>query len=128
MTLFKDANYRVAFDGVTHTLEFFWEDDHAGMSYADFQEACSNFIGFGFEYQARNILIDVRNFQLHLPESFPEWQRTEHYPRYHKVGIQKVAYVMPAAALEHAREIDGEEQPFVLRNFSDMASAKKWLN
>ena len=128
MTLFKNSNYRVAFDPEQRTLQFFWEDDHESMSYEDFQEACSNFLGYGFEYHACNILIDVRNFKLSLPPEFPAWQQNEHYPRYYKLGIRKVAYVMPAAAVAHAKTIPKEEGKFELQNFAVMDAAVHWLN
>ena len=128
MTLFKNSNYRVAFDGQQETLQFYWEDGHEKMSYEDFQEACCNFLGYGFEYQAKNILIDVRNFKLNLPPEFPAWQQNDHYPRYHKLGIQKVAYVMPAEAVVHAKSIEKEAGKFELKNFAAPEAAVNWLN
>ena len=127
MQVFTNSNYSVSFDESLNALRFDWEDGHAGMSYEDFQEACCNFIGYGFEYQAKHIVIDVRNFQLQLPPEFPVWQRDEHYPRYFKLGIQKVAYVMPEAALKHAKEIPGSDSHFELRSFADPAIADQWL-
>ncbi|MEL7421384.1 MAG: hypothetical protein AAFY48_16575 [Bacteroidota bacterium] len=127
MQVFTNSNYSVSFDESLQTLHFGWEDGHSGMSYEDFQEACCNFIGYGFEYQAKHIVIDVRNFQLQLPPEFPAWQRDEHYPRYLKLGIQKVAYIMPEAALAHAKEIPASDGHFALRNFADPAIANRWL-
>ncbi len=98
------------------------------MSYEDFQEACSNFLGYGFEYKAQHISIDVRNFKLQLPPEFPHWQQEEHYPRYYKLGIQKVAYIMPEAALAYAKEIEASEGRFALRNFARPEEATKWIN
>ncbi|NEQ55756.1 MAG: hypothetical protein F6K11_37585 [Leptolyngbya sp. SIO3F4] len=98
------------------------------MTYEDFQEACCNFLGYGFEYRAKTILIDVRNFQFKLPPGFPEWQEKEHYPRYHKLGIEKVAYVMPGQYLPNAKEIEKEEGKFELRNFSDHEKAIAYLS
>ncbi len=128
MDVFKNSQYRISFQQQGKVLNFHWLDDHENMTYQDFQEACSNFMGYGFEYQAQQICIDVRNFKLQLPEDFPEWQLTEHYPRYFKLGIQKVAYIMPEAALAYAKEIDKEPGKFELRNFSDNKSANQWLN
>lgn len=127
MQVFTNSNYSVSFDEPLQALRFHWEDGHVGMSYEDFQEACCNFIGYGFEYQAQHIVIDVRNFKLQLPSEFPSWQQEDHYPRYFKLGIQKVAYIMPAAALEHAKEITGSDDHFELKNFADTAAAEQWL-
>ena len=128
MKVFKNSIYNVDFLEESQTIQFNWDDGHKSMSYEDFQEACSNFLGFGYEYQARTILIDVRNFQFQLPPEFPDWQKKEHYPRYYKLGIEKVAYVMPHEYLTHAKEIEKEEGKFELRNFSDYNQAITYLS
>lgn len=128
MDVFKNSQYRISFDKTGAVLNFHWLEGHNTMSYQEFQEACSNFLGYGFEYQAKQICIDVRNFQLRLPEEFPQWQQDEHYPRYYKLGIQKVAYIMPEQALAHAKGIEKEPGKFELKNFSKPAQAKQWLN
>lgn len=128
MKIFKNSVYSVDFIETTKTIQFNWEEGHKNMTYEDFQEACSNFLGYGFEYQARSILIDVRNFQFQLPPDFPEWQEKEHYPRYYKLGIEKVAYLMPEQYVENAKEIEKEAGKFELRNFSNYESAINYLN
>ena len=128
MEIFKNSVYSVEFLEATKTIQFNWEEGHKNMTYEDFQEACSNFLGYGFEYQARSILIDVRNFQFQLPPDFPEWQEKEHYPRYYKLGIEKVAYLMPEQYVENAKEIEKEVGKFELRNFSNYQSAINYLN
>ena len=128
MQIFKNSVYSIYFLEPMKTIQFNWEEAHKNMTYEDFQEACGNFLGFGFEYQAKTILIDVRNFQFQLPPEFPEWQKKEHYPRYYKLGIQKVAYVMPEQYLNQAKEIPKEDGKFELRNFSSYESALLFLN
>ena len=128
MQIFKNSIYSVKFLEATKTIQFNWEEAHKDMSYEDFQEACSNFIGYGFEYQAKTILIDVRNFQFQLPADFPEWQRNEHYPRYYKLGIERVAYVMPEQYVSSAKEIEKEIGKFELRNFSTVKDAIHYLS
>lgn len=128
MKIYSDSNYWLEFLTDSKTLKFNWKEGHEKMSYEDFQEACSNFIGHGFEFRAKNILIDVRNFKLQLPPEFPEWQHNEHHPRYHKLGIEKVVYLMPEQALENAKETNVEEAGFAQRNFSDEVEAMKWFN
>ncbi|MEO1438105.1 MAG: hypothetical protein AAFV80_21360 [Bacteroidota bacterium] len=127
MQIFKNSNYRITFEATTKTLTFHWEEGHPKMNYEDFQEACTNFLGYGFEYQAQNILIDVRNFQLQLPPEFPSWQNDHHYPRYYKLGIQKVAYVMPEAYLAEAKTIKKLPGKFELLNFSSPEAAYTWI-
>ncbi|NET31684.1 MAG: hypothetical protein F6K19_06745 [Cyanothece sp. SIO1E1] len=128
MYLFRNKHYSVSFQPAFQAIQFHWEEGHAEMTYEDFQEACCNFIGYGFEYQAKQIVIDVRNFQLKLPPEFPAWQQNEHYPRYYKLGIEKVAYIMPVEALSQAKEIEKTEGKFELRNFSSFEAAKTWLH
>lgn len=128
MKIFKNSRYSVDFIEATKTIQFNWEEGHSSMSYENFQEACSNFLGYGYEYQAKNILIDVRNFKFQLPPEFPEWQEKEHYPRYYKLGIEKVAYLMPLEYVTTAKEIEKEEGKFELRNFSDYETAINFLS
>ena len=128
MRIFKNSVYGVDYLEASKTIQFNWEEGHLKMTYEDFQEACCNFLGYGFEYQARTILIDVRNFQFQLPPQFPEWQEQEHYPRYYKLGIEKVAYVMPEQYVSNAKEIAQEPGKFELRNFSDYDAALDFLH
>ena len=128
MTVFHNALYKLVLSEDQSTLHFYWMDDNGQMSYEDFKEACSNFVGYGFEYNTKNFVIDVRNFQFQLPPEFPDWQKNEHYPRYYKLGVQKVAYVMPKEYVDSAKEINKEEGKFDLRNFADHDSASKWIN
>ena len=128
MQIFKNSIYSVDYLAASNTIQFNWEEAHQNMTYEDFQEACSNFIGYGFEYQAKHILIDVRNFQFQLPPDFPQWQEKEHYPRYYKLGIEKVAYLMPEQWVSKAKEIEKEEGKFELRNFSDYETAIQYFN
>lgn len=128
MNIFSNSVYSIDFLQASKTIQFNWEEAHKDMSYEDFQEACCNFLGYGFEYQAKTILIDVRNFQFQLPPEFPQWQEKEHYPRYYKLGIEKVAYVMPEQYLSNAKEIEKEEGKFELRNFSGMETALRFLS
>ena len=128
MNIYIHSHYRLTLSADQKVLEFHWEEGHADMSYEDFQEACSNFVGYAFEYGAKNFVIDVRNFQLQLPPEFPEWQKNEHYPRYHKLGVEKVAYLMPKEYLSSAKEIDRETGGFTLRNFADPTTALQWIN
>ena len=128
MQIFKNSIYSIDFLETGKTIQFNWEEGHEKMSYEDFQEACCNFLGYGFEYQAKTILIDVRNFQFQLPPEFPDWQKKKHYPRYYKLGIERVAYVMPEQFLAQAKEIEKADGKFALRNFSNYEDAIKFLN
>ncbi|MEM8762830.1 MAG: hypothetical protein AAGD88_03395 [Bacteroidota bacterium] len=128
MNVYSDSNYTVDFVDEGNILRFGWKDGHESMNYEDFKESCCNFIGFGFEYGAEKILIDVRNFALQLPPEFPEWQKKKHHPRYKKLGIQKVVYLMPEVAVDHSKKIEKDEHGFELQNFSDETLALRWLN
>ncbi|MBX2872271.1 MAG: hypothetical protein KTR30_09225 [Saprospiraceae bacterium] len=128
MYIFRNKYYSVSLQPELQAIQFHWEKSHAEMTYEDFQEACCNFLGYGFEYQVKQLVIDVRNFQLSLPPEFPAWQQNEHYPRYYKLGIEKVAYIMPAVALDDAKEVEKTEGKFALKNFPSLEAAKAWLH
>lgn len=127
MKIFSNSVYTLSLTEENKIITFQWEDANKDMSYEDFQEACSNYLGWAFEHQAKLFLIDVRNFQFQLPPTFPTWQTEEHYPRYFKLGVQKVAYVMPEQALAHAKEIPAEKGKFELKNFGNREEAVEWL-
>lgn len=128
MTIFQNKNYAIELAQDPKTLIFKWKEAHREMSYEDFQEACCNYIGYAFEHQTKNLLIDTHNFQLQLPDTFKEWQNTIHYPRYYKLGVQKVAYIMPVSAMEYVKDIPTENGKFALRNFTQNQEALSWLN
>ena len=46
ISVFKNATYSIDFLEATQTIQFNWEEAHKDMSYEDFQEACTNFVGY----------------------------------------------------------------------------------
>jgi len=126
-TVYADPHYRISFDTERSILGFHWLPEHVEMSYVDFQEACSNYVGYAFEFGTQHYLIDVRDFRLQLPPEFPVWQEEEHYPRYRKQGVKRVAYILPEQYLASAKTRDASEVGFDLRNFSAVAEAQHWF-
>ena len=45
MKIFENSIYSIDFDDATKTIQFNWEEGHKNMTYEDFKEACSNFLG-----------------------------------------------------------------------------------
>ena len=127
MELFSNKYYRLELSDDQKVIEFHWEDDHTNMTYEDFVEACCNFVGYGFEYQTKLLLIDTHNFKLDLPEQFFQWQKEVHYLRYKKLGVIKVAYIMPAASMSHVQNDEGEEGSHTTYYFDNGSSAMNWL-
>ena len=71
-------------------------------------------------------MLEIFNSNFH--RNFRNGRKKEHYPRYYKLGIEKVAYVMPQQYVQNAKEIGKEGGRFELRNFSNYNEATDYLN
>lgn len=97
MQVFNHSLYQFYWDQATNTLQFAWTEEQPNMQYEDFQEACANYAGFAFEYRAKNMLIDARNFVFELPLEYKDWVQVAHLPRLMKAGLNKMAQVIQEA-------------------------------
>ena len=128
MNVYQDKYYIVAVDEGAKMLSFIWEENHPEVNHDLFVAACCNFIGYGFEYQSENILIDTLNFTYTPTPDFYQWQKTVHHQRYRKLGIQRVAYILPEAYVEQMNSQPHEEAGFVTKYFGTEKEAKDWLS
>lgn len=128
-TLFKNSLYTFSLINEVKPILFFeWTDQTATMRYEDFQEACNNFAGFAWQYQALHLLVDTCNFHFQLPESFTTWRESELNPRYYKLGVQKFAYITTPEFIQYMKDIATEKGKFGTRNFTSIKEALHWLN
>ena len=125
--LYQDKLYQVALDEEANVLKFIWQKDHPSLDLVDFKEACGNYIGYGFEFQAKRLLINTQDFTYTPPKEFYEWQKTVHHDRYRKIGVEKVAYVMQTAHMEYVTNTPGTESGFATHYFDNAAEAMSWL-
>ena len=127
MKVYQDPYYQVEVDEATGLIRFIWQENHPEVSHDLFVAACCNFIGYGFEYQSNKILIDTLNFTYTPTPEFYQWQKTIHHDRYRKLGINRVAYVLPEAYVEQLNSQHQAETGFATRYFGSEALANKWL-
>ncbi|MEO0898347.1 MAG: hypothetical protein AAFY71_18180 [Bacteroidota bacterium] len=127
MTIHNHTFYYLQQEESGNLLIFRWKEAHANMSYEDFIEACTNYVGYGFEYQSKKFLIDTSNFQFQIPEEFSSWKKEIHHPRYRKLGVERVAYLMPESALPYMKDVSKEEEGFEIRYFGKEKEARDWL-
>jgi len=128
MTLYQDSSYRIELDEASNALQFVWSQGHPEVDYEGFIEACCNFIGYGFEYDTKNILIDTRFFTYMPPPEFHAWQKTTHHDRYRKIGVQKVAYIMNTEHVAYMKNSPIKEEGFVTEYYDDPQLAINWFN
>ncbi|TRX59983.1 hypothetical protein FNH22_07980 [Fulvivirga sp. M361] len=128
MKLYQDRFYCIQLKEAENILEFTWEENHPEVTYESFIEACCNFIGYGFEFNTRQILIDTKNFTYMPPPEFHEWQKTVHHDRYRKIGVSKVAYVMNTEHVEFMKNSPVKEEGFHTDYFDDTSKAVNWLS
>ena len=127
MNIMSHSLYNFALIEADQILLFQWTPETSRMNYEDFQEACQNYAGFAWEHQVKRLLVDTRIFNYALPEAYVAWREAELNPRYHKLGIEKFAYIMPEEALPHLEDIDPADGTFVTRYFGDQRPAVAWL-
>ena len=128
ISLFQNSLYRIELDTPSNILKFIWEENHPTLTYPGFIEACCNFIGYGFEYQTKQIYINTQHFNFTPPPEFRQWQDTVHYDRYRKIGVEKVAYVMNAEHMQYMNNTPATDGGFATHYFSEEAEALKWLS
>ena len=127
MTVYQDKYYAVEVDESTRLLSFIWEENHPEVTNKLFVAACCNFIGYGFEYRSDKIFIDTMNFTYVPTQEFYHWQKTVHHDRYRKLGIKKVAYILPEQYVEQLNNQPQDDAGFVTKYFSNEGNAKEWL-
>ena len=127
MLLYKNSFYQFILDQSNSVLEFHWLSTDRTFDYEHFQEACSNYAGYACEKNANKLLVFTKNFKVQLPPEFPEWQKEEHYPRLYKIGVRKMAYVIPEEYLSQASDYEADPDNVVSKHFATKESAISWL-
>lgn len=125
--LFQHPLYWFELLNQNNILVFHWTDKTPEMSYEDFQEACSNYAGFAIEHQARKLLVDVRNFRATLPPEYTAWRESSLNTRYHRLGVQKFAYVVPSEAMHNIVNMPSGGETFTTFYFEHIPDALVWL-
>ena len=128
MNLYQDRFYRIDLHERTNTLQFVWNENHPAVDYESFIESCCNFIGYGFEYQTKNILIDTKHLNYMPPPEFHDWQKTTHHDRYRKIGVEKVAYVMNTEHVEYKKNSPIKEEGFTTDYYDSTEAAIIWIS
>jgi len=119
--------YFLDYDEDASVLHFGWNDAHKDMTEEDFREACSVYAGYAFEYQARLLLVDTRNFVFRVTESYLEWQQSQHFPRFLKLGVKKKAYIMVPEHMAYVEDRPAVDGLLAIRYFTDPIAAATWL-
>ncbi|HAS43388.1 MAG TPA: hypothetical protein DCS93_23110 [Microscillaceae bacterium] len=128
MTVYQHSLYNLALEQNQKILSFRWADDQSTLNYEQFQEACTNYAGYAFEYASRYLLIDTHNFTYQLPEEYRTWLEQKHYPRFYKLGVQKIAYLMAEEAMTYVRNEPAENGKFATHYFTNEKEALEWLS
>ena len=105
-----------------------WTEKTENMTLEDFQEAVQNHAGFVIEHGSLNHLVDTRNFRYTIPQENTAWTEKELNPRYHKLGVKKFAFVMPAEYMSYVTDIPAQDGKFASRYFADYDEALAWLS
>lgn len=127
-TLFQNSLYSFSLMDEKQLILFFdWTDKTKVMTYEEFQASCNNYAGFAWQYKAKHLLVDVRNFYSELPSDFPIWREEQLNPRYYQLGVLKFAYVTKPELIQYMKDIPAENGKFETRNFTTIEDAISWL-
>lgn len=128
-TLFSNSLYSFyLLDEKVPIIHFDWTEKTKEMNYEDFQEACNNFAGFAWQYQAKHLLVDTCNFHFQLPSEFTIWREEQLNPRYYTLAVLKFAYITKPEFIQFMKDIPAENGKFETRNFTSIHEAINWLN
>jgi hypothetical protein len=127
MTLYSHSLYQFTLLD-NNILKNEWTEKTETMTLEDFQEAVQNHAGFVIEHHCLNLLVDTRNFKFTVPEENSAWSEKELNPRYHKLGVKKFAFIMPAEYLSYVKDIPAQDGKFATRYFADENQAVAWLS
>lgn len=128
MMLFQHPYYQIHLVADGNVLLFQWQDTHATMNYEDFLEACSNYAGYASEHRCDALLIDTRNFVYQPPAAFRDWQNQVHHLRLERIGIQKMAYLMPPEVVPQLTEQPSATEGIARKYFDTESIALAWLS
>lgn len=125
MQLYQDALSTMSYSQETASIDLVWTQKTAQMTDQDFKAALERYAGYAEEHKARNLLVNVQQFQHAVGPEIGAWRDANIIPRYTAAGIQKMAYILKLEAqLPPAQE---EGKPFATRFFHSEAEAKAWF-
>ena len=128
-TLFQHTLYGFYLLNEKQPILFFdWTAKTQEMDYEDFKTACNNYAGFAWQYQAKHLLVDTRNFHFQLPPGFTGWREDQLNPRYYQLGVLKFAYITKPEFIEWMKDIPAENGKFETKHFTSVTDAMNWLN
>ena len=94
MQLHQNELWVISYDETLSTIKIQWSENTTRMTDDDFKDALERFAGHAEEYQARHLLVDVQFFKHPVTAELGKWRDEKIIPRYHAVGIKKMAYVL----------------------------------
>ena len=126
-TVYQNSLYSFIFDSENHVLIFEWTEKTAAMTDENFIDALSNYAGFAFELKGPGLLVDVRKFVHKMGEEAMKWRNDVALSRYMLAGSMKMAYVMPAQAIDSLPKGNVQVGEFTDHYFGSMVEATGWL-
>lgn len=125
MLLFETPFYR--FELENQILRFIWKKTSGNLDYQYFKESCMVYAGFVVEYQTEFLLINTIDLKIELPLEFSEWKGNYLNPRYEKVPVRKLAFILDEKPFGYLKNQKLKEGMIENRYFNSNADATKWL-
>jgi len=136
MLLENNKYLEIHFHTETKTIELKWFSETTNMDENDYKRILLRLAGFVEQYKAKKWLGDTSQFAFPINPQLQEWTALEFNSKLVKTGLQKMALVLPEEFISQLSvgqtvdemEVKGHENQFITNHFSDVTSAKAWLN
>ena len=132
MELSRHPFYVFDLDEHASLLSFIWSEKSVDMTDDDYKQALREYARLTVKHRTRRALVDLRKFQHRLGDAdgLGTWWADEIVPQYHRAGLEKFAFVLPAgvpAPPDDAPATAETGQKFLTRQFGSAQAAISWL-
>lgn len=130
MEVSRHTFYVFDFDEQKSLLSFLWTERTVAMTDDDYKEALGEYAHLMAKLRARRGLIDLRKFRHRVGEGLMAWRASEIVPLYHRAGLEKFAYVLPAGVQAPPDDTPAKAEAgekFLTKRFGSEQAAISWL-
>ena len=120
------AGYYLRGDG--RVLELRWTPATADMSEEDFRSDMLTFAELAVEHGPSVLLVDATQFAHRMSDATGQWRSEEIIPRYNRAGVQKLSFLLPAAAGDMGEPAPERGATFVTGWFTDRDLLEQWID
>ena len=126
MELSQDKFSVISLDDATGIMTLAWTAATSNMTDNDFKKVNLAYADFAVAHAVKYLLVNVARFGHKFGPELGGWRAQEVIPRYHKAGVEKMAFVF-GPGFQGGPSMGGEGENFVTQNFATIDEADTWL-